>query len=163
MQQQKINRSQALQLTAMDMPSPGSIQQEDEDALRNIFPDAVVTTLLAKTAPAVQGIPDGYRIRFDAAQPNCIHINGLAIQFSRIQAQMLRRLADEINVCVEYDILLNDVWTESIGERKQASRQKIEICKRVERALGRKPDGLIQTTPGVGLALIATLEDDAMG
>ncbi|MDP8244766.1 MAG: DEAD/DEAH box helicase [Candidatus Hinthialibacter antarcticus] len=159
-QRQDVTRTQALQLTGMDIASPESAQQHGADALKPMLPEAVIQSLFkTPSAPAPQQNATGaFRIRFDAAKPNCVCINGVDVKLTRLQAQLLKRLASEANVCVDYETLLSDVWPESIGERKQISRQKNEIYKRVERALGRKPENLIQTTPGVGLALVATIE-----
>ncbi|MBZ0257619.1 DEAD/DEAH box helicase [bacterium] len=162
-QRQEVTRAQALQLTAMEVPSPEAAQQQGIDVIKEFMPDSVINTLFQKNeAPSLATEPPvestEYHIRFDPAQPTCVHVNGAAVQLTRLQAQLLKRLAQDANVCVDYETLLQDVWTESIGERKQISRQKNEIYKRMERALGRKPEGLIQTTTGVGLALIADIE-----
>ncbi len=158
---QTMTRSKALELTREGISSPNALQEHDTDAIERVAPEDE-TNQLAHAPESTQKpeLSSRYRLRFDAAQPNGVFINGCKVQLSRLQAALLRRLANDINVCVDYETLLNEVWTDSIGERKQVSRQKLEIYKRIEAALGKRPQGLIETAPGVGLALVAVLEED---
>lgn len=97
----------------------------------------------------------GYNISFDEARPNHVIVNGLAIEFTRLQAQLIQRLAKDAGKCVNYDELIESLWPDSLGDRKQLSRQKNLIQKRIFHEIDHDEETFILVNKGVGLSLNA--------
>jgi len=85
-------------------------------------------------------------------------VNGAPVPLTLTQFRLIRCLARRAGSCVDYETILREVWPESVGDRKQISRQKKWILGKIQESIQIPADGLIETIPGAGLLLHARIK-----
>ncbi len=161
---QTLTRREVLLLVQAGYASPKEIQAQDEEHIHSLAPNKF--HLIFVDQPAQNDPPKKpvkYEIHFDPSRPDSVSINQQTIQFTKIQGNLLRYLAQAPEQCVEYESILNTVWPDSIGDKKLLSRQKNLILKKIQKTIGKTSSPLIETVPGHGLVLRARIQRMANG
>ena len=154
-------RSNALALIEMGFESPSHIKNEDREQLASMLSedmlDRVIQPRLESTDNVIEKVIDYpiYLVEIDKRQPKRIRVNNQEIILTPLQYRLIETLVGQAECCVSYDRLLRRLWPESIGERKQISRQKAAILKKIENALGIACSDIIESIAGMGLILHA--------
>ncbi len=157
LKQQDLNRHEVLRLIETGYESPHHIRADDAEVLRPFLSEDKVEALLKVKFQddSSNRLSHDFVIEMDEGRPDKIFLNGHPINLTPLQASLIRTLSNEPGKCVSYDKLLEGIWGDGIGERKQISRQKNLIKSKVEKALGKTPKDLLETVPGVGITLRA--------
>jgi len=159
LRRRELTRSQVLSLIQAGYPSPAKIREEDREALQALLPPDSLETICKNRRPVAEApLKDfTYIIEIDSARNDRITVNGREITLTKLQARLMQVLLNKPGQCVDYETLVREIWKESYGDKRQLSRQKNLIKKKVEKALGRSEAQLIEAVRGIGLILNATI------
>ena len=155
----ELTRSEALALLEAGYTVPTKIKDADRDVLKTIVREDSLEAIFRHLTPAA---PEGLiesdnTLKIDGARSDHVFINGRLISLTKLQSRLIRSLSKRPGRCVEYETLLKEMWPEGYGDKKQLSRQKNLLRKKVESALGKMTTELIEAVPGIGLILRAKL------
>jgi len=154
----QIPRYHILALIKNGFCTPASVQVEDIDYLQSFLDTNIIDTILHARKVHTQQqdrISSDYILELLPARPDQFLLNGKTITATRLQSDLLKSLARRAGECVAYEILVQEVWPNSIGDRKQLSRQKNALLQKTRKALGHPTPTLIESVPGVGMVLQA--------
>ncbi len=156
----KVSRDQVLSLIEAGFHSPKQIQENDRECLSDIIPEHVLDTIVEakEKTDSAQSSSARLTIETDKGRQDRISINGQAITLTNMQSRLIHCLIKHPGKTVDYETILQEVWIDGIGDRKKIFRRKKEILKKVHNALGTKNTALIETIPGIGLILNATIQ-----
>ncbi len=152
-----LNRSEILKLLEFGYQSPSQVREEDRDTLRRFISGEAMEAIYKTRRPETpkDRLSNDYIVEINPARPDEIKVNGHKISLTPLQAGLIDRLARTPEVFVPYEDLLNSIWRESAGDKKQLSKQKNLIKGKINRIVGKKPNDLIETAVGFGMVLRA--------
>ena len=154
-----LSRSAVLRLIELGFLSPSQIHKDDIDVLKTILTEKTIQNLFeCRKIGYTEKLAVPYIIELSKSRPDQIIVNTHKIQLTKLQAAIIHCLAKKPGECVDYDTLMAEVWPESIGDRKQISRQKTDLLKKISKTAGKNPAPIIETVPGIGLFLQAEVK-----
>jgi helicase len=157
LKQRDLTRHVVLKFMEMGYKSPSRIHAADEDVFKSWIPHPVWETIL-KDRPydsEDNRLSYDYVLEINPAQPDQMTINGAVIHLTVIQFAMIHALAKTPNQCIPYERLLNEIWPDSVGDKKQLSKQKTLIQQKINSAVGKSQTDLMKTSAGIGMTLQA--------
>jgi len=156
-----LMRQEVLSLLTAGYDSPSAVHDDDLKHLQEFLSKETVKIVAAHKSNASireERLSSDYVIVLDKGRLDRFKINGKTVELSKQQSRLLRRLAANAGECVPYEALLQEMWPDGTGDRKKMFRQKSEIVKRVEQALGKKDvKDLIEISKGEGMVLKASI------
>ncbi|MBN2329110.1 MAG: DEAD/DEAH box helicase [Candidatus Omnitrophica bacterium] len=155
-----LTRGQVLKLLDSGFDNPSSILPENYEMIRTMMPPESVDALLQNRDQPNGNASgeDSFTLVFDPSRPDVMIVNGVQTSLTPLQSKLIDLLSQHEGCCVPYDELLEYMWPDSLGDRKQISRQKNQILRKVSLALNQPVGGLIKSIAGVGLALHAQID-----
>ncbi|MGC9326078.1 MAG: DEAD/DEAH box helicase [Candidatus Hinthialibacter sp.] len=161
----RLTRDQILKLLDAGFESPASILSEDHEIIRSIMPPESVAALIQNRDepdehdPPTGGVSGGasFTLVFDSSRPDVLIVNDVQTTLTPLQSKLIDLLSQHAGSCVPYEDLMEFLWPDSLGDRKQISRQKNLILRKVSQALHQPVDGLIRSIAGRGLVLHAKI------
>lgn len=166
-QDRRITRGAILALVERGYRSLEQIPAADMERVRDILPPGVLESIPRFPAgkppeepasPPASHEPLENVVELDEGRPNRMVVNGRPVSLTLIQFQLVRCLAKRAGSCVDYETILREVWPDSVGDRKQISRQKKWILAKIQAMTQSPAEGWIETIPGAGLLLHARVK-----
>ncbi len=157
----ELLRSNVLALIGMGFESPSRISHKDREQLASLLSedalDKIIQPINESLGNADENLAEKtvFLVEIDKRQPKRIRVNEKEITLTPLQYRLIKTLAGQTECCVSYDIILEQLWPESIGDRKQISRQKTNFIKKIEKTLGIPCSDIIESVAGMGLILHA--------
>ncbi len=159
--QRILNRSEVLALLKAGYHSPSVVHQDDISHLKKFLSVEAIEAIKNEKAMGKETsrISSDFVVELNNARPNQIKVNGVVFQLSKLLSTMIEILASTPGICVDYENLIQSMWTDSYGDKKKISRLKSDFLKRVEKQLNLpSPCNLIETIEGRGILLNATVK-----
>ncbi|MFB3784888.1 MAG: DEAD/DEAH box helicase [bacterium] len=167
LQERRLTRGSVLALVERGYGSPEQISGADPETVQDLLPAHFLeSSHRSKTGltkedsapPPADHEPLEQVVELDDGRPNRMVVNGAAVPLTLTQFRLVRCLARRAGACVDYETILREVWPESVGDRKQISRQKKWILGRIQDITHSPAEDLIETIPGAGLLLHARVK-----
>ncbi len=157
LKRQILSRSAVLKLIRLGYTTPTLVKAEDREFLNSVVPSERIDAILKESSsPSNEDrISYDFVIELQHGRPDQMIVNGETIDLTTLQSNLIRTLRKTPGICVDYETLLSEMWEKSVGDKKQLSKQKNLIKKKMEKSLGKLPCELIETIPGHGLVLNA--------
>ncbi len=167
LQDRRIGRGSVLALVERGYDAPAKITAAEAGSVQDLLPPGLFPSLFpapiekngAGTSPVlIEPETPEFIVELDVGRPNRMVVNGAPVPLTLTQFRLIRCLARRAGSCVDYETILREVWPESVGDRKQISRQKKWILGKIQESIQIPAEGLIETIPGAGLLLHARIK-----
>jgi helicase len=155
-----LSRKDVTALIQVGYDSSSQLTLDDREYIQSILGQSKTDTLYEKRSerPTSKRISYDFCIEIDKNLPNRFEINGNEIKVTSLQYKLIDCLCKKPGSCLTYDLLLEDMWPDSVGDKKQISRQKTAVIQKIERKLNHTAKSLIETISGVGLVIHADVK-----
>lgn len=154
---QSISRSSVLVLLQSGFSHPPAINPENRELLSRILPKELLDSLIQtlETQAHDGALPAPFAMEFDERRPDRMIVDGAVVPLTPLQSRLMQALSYRTGSCVVYEDLIQFMWPNGGGDKKQVWRKKNELIRKASQCLARPADRLIEALAGQGLVLNA--------